>query len=99
MKVLWWSAERAAYIRQRSARYPNAFDVEPDWTLEAAADPHAIVRDPDPRSTSGAASRIIGYSPGAGCVLTVIVRSADGAGVNAWKTTGADLRAYHGGRQ
>jgi hypothetical protein len=54
------------------------------------------VRDPDPKSTSGAAAPIIGSSPGAGCVLTIIVRSADGAGVNAWKTTGADLRAYHG---
>ena len=94
LKRVWWSAEAADYIRRRSARYPGALDIEPAWTDEAARDPRALVRDPDPRSRSGLAARIIGYSPGAGCVLTVIVRAADWAGVNAWKTTGADLRAY-----
>lgn len=43
------------------------------------------------------AVRIIGYSSGAGFVLTVIVDPADGAGITAWKSSGADLRAYEGG--
>ena len=60
----------------------GAVGIEAGWTMEAAADPHRIVRDPDPVSRSGAA-RIIGFSSGAGFVLTVIVDSADGAGITA----------------
>ena len=55
------------------------------------------MRDPDPRSRRGAI-RIIGYSPGAGFVITVIATPSDHAGVTAWKTSGADLRAYETGR-
>jgi hypothetical protein len=99
MRALTWTGEGATYIRTRSARYPNAFNVEPDWTLEAATDPRAIVRDPDPKSINGDAARIVGYSASADCVLTIIIRTADWTGVNAWKTTGADLRAYHLGGQ
>ena len=87
---------QAGYIRARGERYPGAVGIEPGWTLEASADPHRIVRDPDPVSRSGAV-RIIGFSSSAGFVLTVIVDSADGAGITAWKTSGADLRAYEGG--
>lgn len=57
---LWWDDEDATYIRTRSARYPGATDLEPAWTLEAAVDPHRIVRAPDPRSHVGY-TRIIGY--------------------------------------
>ncbi|MGH3779223.1 MAG: hypothetical protein ACRDRO_00980 [Pseudonocardiaceae bacterium] len=90
---LWWDDEDAAHIRSRSARYPGADNLEPDWTLEAAADPHRVVRDPDPRSRVGY-TRIIGYSPSVGFVLTVIVDPKDWSGVTAWKTRGADLRDY-----
>jgi len=45
---LWWRDEDAEYIRHRSSRYPGATDLEPAWTLEAAADPRCIVLDPDP---------------------------------------------------
>jgi hypothetical protein len=45
-------------------------NIEPDWTVEAAADPWRIVRDPGPKSRTGAV-RIIGYSPSAGFVVTV----------------------------
>ena len=83
--------------RSRSVRYPGAADIEPEWTLEAAADPCRIVRDPDPKSRTGAV-RLIGYSPTAGFVLTVIVDPTDKAGVTAWKTRGADLRSYLEGR-
>lgn len=48
---------------------------------------------PDPKSRS-AAVRIIGYSPSAGLVITVIITPSDHAGVTAWKTSGADLNAY-----
>ena len=90
---LWWRHQDADYIRRRGERYPGASGIEPEWTLEAASDPRRIVRDPDPRSRRGAI-RIIGYSPGAGFVITVIATPSDHAGVTAWKTSGADLRAY-----
>lgn len=93
---LWWPTEQADHIRRRNERYPGAIGIEPGWTLEAAADPHRIVREPDPVSRSGAV-RIVGFSGSAGFVLTVIVDSADGAGITAWKASGADLRAYEGG--
>ena len=49
------------------------------------------------RIRSAAPGRIIGFSSSAGFVLTAIVDSADGAAITAWKTSGADLRAYEGG--
>ena len=90
---LWWRDQDADYIRRRGERYPGASGIEPEWTLEAASDPRRIVRDPDPNSRR-AAIRIIGYSPTAGFVITVIATPSDHAGVTAWKTSGADLRAY-----
>jgi hypothetical protein len=94
---LRWDEEDAEYIQHRSDRYPGATDIEPEWTLEAAADPRRIIRDPDPRSRLGAI-RLIGYSPSAGFVLTVIIDPVDKAGITAWKTRGADLRNYLGGQ-
>lgn len=90
---LWWDPDDAAHIRSRSSRYPGATDIEPGWTLQAAADPARVVRDPDPRSNA-AYIRLIGYSPDAGFVLTVIIDPHDFSGVTAWKTRGADLRDY-----
>lgn len=49
-RELWWDDEDARHIRDRSARYPGADDIEPGWTLEAAADLHCVVHDPDPKS-------------------------------------------------
>jgi len=92
---LWWREEDAGYIRTRGTRYPGATDLEPEWTLEAAADPRRIVLDPDPRSRSGAV-RIVGYSASAGFVITVIATGGARAGVTAWKSSGADLRDYEG---
>jgi hypothetical protein len=94
---LWWRDEDADYIRRRSDRYPGATDLEVDWTLEAAADPRSIIHDPDPKSRSGAV-RIIGYSPSAGFVVTIIATGSTHAGVTAWKSSGADLRDYEGQR-
>ena len=94
---LWWRDDDAEYIRRRSDRYPGATNIEPDWTLEAAADPRRIVHDPDPKSRSGAV-RLIGYSTTAGFVLTVIATGGAHAGVTAWKSSGADLRDYEAQR-
>ena len=90
---LWWDDEDAAHIRGRSERYPGSAGIEPEWTQEAARDLHRVVQGPDPRSRA-AYIRIIGYSTGAGFVLTVIVDPDDWSGVTAWKTRGADLREY-----
>lgn len=92
---LWWRPQDAHYIRDRARRYPGATGIEPDWTLEAAMDPRGIIRDPDPTSRNHAI-RLIGYSAAAGFVITVIITPSDHAGVTAWKTSGADLRAYDG---
>ena len=80
---LWWDTEDAEHIRTRSARYPGAVDLEPAWTLEAAADPGSSVRQPDPKGRTGY-TRLIGHSPSAGAVLTVIIDPYDGSGVTAW---------------
>lgn len=95
---LWWDDEDAKHIRQRSQRYPGATDIDPAETLEAAADPSRIVREPDPKSEWGYI-RLIGYSATANTVLTVIVRPSDHAGVTAWLTRGGDLRAYREGAE
>lgn len=90
---LWWRTEDADHIRHRSDRYPGATNIEPEWTLEAARDRNRIVRDPDPKSRTGAV-RIIGYSKTAGFVMTIIATGTDHAGVTAWPTNGGDLDAY-----
>jgi uncharacterized DUF497 family protein len=65
------------------------------WAQEAVADPRAMITDPDPRSRSGA-TRVVGYSPTAGFVITVIALRVDEEfwGVSAWKTSGAERRNY-----
>jgi hypothetical protein len=90
---LWWRDEEAEYIRNRADRYPNATNIEPAWTVEAASDPHRIVRDPDPKSRTGAI-RLIGFSPTADFVITVIITPSLHAGASAWKTSGNDLQSY-----
>ena len=59
---LWWDAEDAEHIRSRSTRYLHATDIEPEWTLQAAADPARVVRDPDPKSRA-AYIRLIATRP------------------------------------
>jgi hypothetical protein len=95
---LWWDDEDAQHIRTRSSRYPGANDIEPAWTLEAAADQHRIERARDARRRAGH-TRVVGYSSSAGFVLTVIIDPADGSGVTAWKTRGANLRDYLTGKE
>jgi hypothetical protein len=51
------------------------------------------VRDPDPKSRTGAI-RLIGYSPAMGFVLTVVIDPVNWAGITAWEARRADLRSY-----
>lgn len=55
--------------------------------MQVACDPHRVISDPDPRSRAGYI-RLVGYSPGAGFVITVIIVPMDFSGVSAWKTRG-----------
>jgi len=96
-----WSDTAAQHIRTRSARYEGAVDIEPAWTSEVVADPDRLVDEPDPNSAHVNSARIVGYSPTAGVVLTVVaLRDRRGVlhGASAWKTRGAALRQYAEGR-
>lgn len=57
---------------RRSERHLGDTDIEPLWADEAFADPDGVVFSPDPASKSGASDKMIGYSPSAGMVITVI---------------------------
>ncbi|SPF69064.1 Hypothetical protein PROPJV5_2030 [Propionibacterium ruminifibrarum] len=95
-EVLHWDDEAAAYVRSRGDRYQGGQSLEPEWAQEALQDRDVAALEPDPKSRMGA-SRFIGYSPGAGRVVTVIAfRDEDGDLhlINAWPATGADLRIY-----
>lgn len=54
--------------------------------------------DPDPKSWAGDI-RLIGYSQAAGFVITVMIRADNYSGASAWRTSGADLRAYLEGEE
>jgi len=91
-----WS-KRASYIRARHG-------VDTTWADEAADDTGAAWLNPDPTSASGLSVRVIGYSPSADEVLTVILLPADTDpadppdgdwwGTNAWRSNGGDRRIY-----
>jgi hypothetical protein len=59
-----------AHLR-RSERYAGALDIAPDEAIEAALDPRALVAR-DPKSRTGEAIRVVGYSA-AGRVLVVVL--------------------------
>jgi hypothetical protein len=56
----------------RSARYSGAVDIEPEHAVEAVFDPRRLVAR-DPKSRTGEAIRVVGYSPGMGRVLVVLL--------------------------
>lgn len=94
-KVDW--SKRAKYIQDQH-------DIDVAWANEAVRDEHAVWLTPDPASRSGHAVRVIGYSPTAGEVLTVILVDADTDpheqpdgdwwGSNAWPANQHDKRIY-----
>lgn len=57
---------------QRSLRYPGATDIEPVAAIEAGHDPDGLIAR-DPRSITGEAIRVIGYSSTAARVLVVVL--------------------------
>ncbi|MDQ2707466.1 MAG: hypothetical protein M3Z25_07430 [Actinomycetota bacterium] len=57
---------------QRSTRYPGAIDIDPAAAIEAGLDPRALIAR-DPRSRTGEAVRVIGYSAIAAQVLVVVM--------------------------
>jgi hypothetical protein len=96
-----WDATAAGHIRTRSTRYEQAVDIDPAWTGEVVTDPDRLVDEPDPRSAHLNSVRVVGYSPTAGMVITVVaLRDRDGVlrGASAWKTRGAAWRQYMEGR-
>src|SRR5690348_9763690 len=96
-----WS-KRSAYIWRRHG-------VRVAWADEAVNEGHALWLHPDPASKSGLTVRIVGYSPGAGTVLTVIlldpaadpteVPDGDWWGVNAWSANDRDRNLYQRGER
>jgi hypothetical protein len=95
-----WDAAAAHHIRTRSSRYPGALNIEPEWTSEVIVDPDRLVDEPDPNSAHANSVRIIGYSPSARTILTVVaLRGSDRLlhGASAWRSNGAARRRYRGG--
>lgn len=95
-----WDADAAHHIRTRSERYPDAIDIEPDWTAEVVNDPDRIVDEPDPQSAHANSVRVVGYSPSALMVITVVaLRDQHGVlhGATAWRSTGKQRRQYQEG--
>ncbi|MGH4019415.1 MAG: hypothetical protein ACRDT0_09310 [Pseudonocardiaceae bacterium] len=96
-----WDDEAAQHIRTRSQRYPDAVDIEPEWTTEAVIDPDRIVDEPDPLSAHANSVRVVGYSHSGALLITVVaLRDQHGVlhGATAWPTTGKQRRQYREGR-
>ncbi len=73
---------------RRSVRYSGAVDIEPEHAIEAVFDPHRLVAR-DPKSRTGEAIRVVGYSAGMDRVL-VAAAGARGA------STGRVVACGHG---
>lgn len=95
MRVDW--SKRADYVGERHG-------ISADRADEAVNDRHAVWQAPDPASRTGLSVRVIGYSPSARAVLTVILVSADADpderpdgdwwGSNAWIANQQDQCLY-----
>ncbi len=60
-----------AHLR-RSDRYSGAVDIEPEHAVEAVFDPRRLVAR-DPKSRTGEAIRVVGYSAGMDRMLVVVL--------------------------
>lgn len=85
---------RGEYIRTRSHRRPGDTDIDPGWANEAYTDSAAVIASPDPASKTGRTDRLLGYSPTARMVITVIYLRDELIGVNAWRANTSDTRRY-----
>lgn len=95
---------RADHISKRSTRKnPNEFDVKPEWATEAAHDRYHQLRDSG--SETGQSIEVVGYSEGAGRVLTVTLVPKDHPptgewwGATAFAADDADARKYQRQRE
>jgi hypothetical protein len=68
---------------QRSLRYPGAVDIQPIAAIEAALDTHGLIAR-DPRSRTGEAVRVVGYSATADRVLVVVLLPHDHPPSGLW---------------
>ncbi len=68
---------------QRSQRYPGALDIDPAAAIEAGHDARGLIAR-DPRSATGEAIRVIGYSPSAERVLVVVLIPAEHPPKGLW---------------
>jgi hypothetical protein len=86
---------------RRSARYQGAEDIEPEHAVEAVFDPRRLVAR-DPKSRTGEAIRVVGYSASMDRVLVVLLvpGSHPPTGLwhvaTAWPADGRTRRVYGG---
>lgn len=69
--------------------------------VKGRVDRDRIVDEPDPQSAHANSVRLVGYSPSAAMVITVVaLRDHQGVlhGASAWRTTGKPRREYWEGR-
>ncbi len=90
-----------AHLR-RSARYSGAVDIEPEHAIEAVFDPRRMVAR-DPKSRTGEAVRVVGYSAGMDRVLVVLLVPDDHPPGGLWHVATAwpaddRTRAVYGGK-
>jgi hypothetical protein len=89
---------------QRSDRYRGAVDIEPEHAIEAVFDPRRLVAR-DPKSRTGEAIRVVGYSAGMDRVLVVVLvpdRHPPGGLwhiATAWPADSHMRRIYGGGKE
>ncbi len=94
--------QRGDHSRRRSLRKgrPAELDVEPEWATEAAMDRYRLVGDSG--SASGLSVRVVGHSPSAGRLLTVVLvpkhrpPAGEWWGATAWVADERQRRAYRG---
>jgi len=81
----------------RSGRHPNDIDIPINWAFEAWHDENAAVIDPDYNSRSGQSLRLIGWSPGAEFLITVIAVRFEGRlfAASAWRSNRKDQQLYN----
>ena len=88
MEDVDWT-HRGAYMQAKHG-------ITVEIALEVVSDPERVVIEPDYNSISGSTIRVIGYSPIAGAIVTVIVLVDDDIvhGVNGWIANTRDQQLH-----
>jgi hypothetical protein len=84
---------------RRSLRYQGETDIEPAAAVETALDLRGLIAR-DPRSRTGEAVRVVGFSPTAGRLLVVVLLPDDHPPTGLWHVVtawpaGRGLRAAY----